>query len=417
MQGQRSHETKTYLEGNRLSIARFVWLGIALLLMGVYIAALPAFIQWLFSDPYQFNSALVQIGLNLTFFAYYSAVFNSMLVLSCLAIALLIFWRKSRDWMGLLVSLGLICFSVMLPVVPALEKIYPAWAWIVISIRYVAILIVLLIFYLFPDGRFVPPWTKFVILFWFIVFSAMLFLGLIPPATPNDVTSIKDMLALLILLIALVTGVYAQIYRYMHVTDAVERQQTKWVVFGLSAVCAGLAIISVPVMFFPALRSVGMANFAYTMFNIPASLLLWFMLPLSMGISIIRYRLWEIDLIIRRTLLYLAVTVTLVAVYFAGVVLLQALFQAVAGQKSEIAIIISTLAIATLFNPLRRRIQKDIDRRFYHSKYDAQKALESFAARMREDVVLDQLTVQLLEVVSDTMKPEHISLWMRQSGR
>lgn len=98
-------------------------------------------------------------------------------------------------------------------------------------------------------------------------------------------------------------------------------------------------------------------------------------------------------------------------------VLLQALFQAVAGQKSEIAIIISILGIATLFNPLRMRIQKDIDWRFYHSQYDAQKAWEGFAARMREEVVLEQMTVQLLDIVADTMKPEHVSLWVRPSRR
>jgi hypothetical protein len=136
--------------------------------------------------------------------------------------------------------------------------------------------------------------------------------------------------------------------------------------------------------------------------------------PLVIGIAIFRHRLWDIDILIRRTLVYSILTVILTLVYFGSVVLLQALFTEVIGHQTPVAIVLSTLVIAAFFTTLRRRIQTFIDRRFYRQKYDAERVLADFSTILREKVDLDHLTNSILEVVKDSMQPEHVSIWLRE---
>ena len=204
--------------------------------------------------------------------------------------------------------------------------------------------------------------------------------------------------------------VYAQIYRYRRVSTPAQRQQTRWVVFGIVAALGGLCVLIVLDLIIPS--GVLSSLLGSTVLFLLASLI-----PLSIGIAILRYQLFDIDVIINRTLVYGLLSAILASVYFGGVVASQAFFRAVTGQEQQpqLAIVVSTLAIAALFNPLRRRIQSFIDRRFYRRKYDAAKTLEAFSASLRDETDLEQLSQELLSVVQATMQPEHATLWLRES--
>lgn len=139
-------------------------------------------------------------------------------------------------------------------------------------------------------------------------------------------------------------------------------------------------------------------------------------MPTAIGIAVLKYRLYDIDVIINRTLVYGVLTASLAVVYLGGVVLLQALFRTLTGQESQFAVVASTLAIAALFGPLRRRVQELIDRRFYRRKYDAAKTLEDFSTRLRDETDLDWLEDNLVGVVRESMQPTHVSLWLRPSS-
>jgi hypothetical protein len=136
--------------------------------------------------------------------------------------------------------------------------------------------------------------------------------------------------------------------------------------------------------------------------------------PIAVGFAILKYRLYDIDIIINRALVYGLLSLTLLLVYFGGVTATQAIFRTLTGQQQQpqLAVVVSTLAIAALFNPLRRRVQAFIDRRFYRKKYDARKTLEAFSARLREETDLDTLNAELMTVVRESIQPEHASLWL-----
>jgi hypothetical protein len=229
-----------------------------------------------------------------------------------------------------------------------------------------------------------------------------------------DATGAITPIGLVVTLLGFGAGVYAQIYRYRREASALRRQQAKVFAFGFSATFALYMAAIAPYVVWPAVRAPGWPYFVYGLLYVPLLTRLAFVLvPVIIGFAVLRYRLWDIDLIIRRTLIYGLLTTALAGIYAGAVVVLQPVFALVTGQhQSELSTVISTLAIAALFGPLRGGIQRGIDRRFYRRQYDAGQAVAAFAGRLREEVDVSHLSDQLVEVVGNTLQPAHVSLWL-----
>ena len=340
------------------------------------------------------------------------------------AVGVLIAWRKWGEPMALFVSLVLITcapISITFGATPTLSvgAAHPIHVAEVLALSGPVISILgsavndlfypmLAIFLLtFPTGRFAPRWSAVIVLLW--VMQDVLFFVNVP-------------FAIILPFLYAGTGSAAliQIYRYARRYTPVQRQQTKWVVGPLAFVSLPLFVgYTVAPVFWPSLSAPGSA---YRLAQIAVLMVLAtpVALPISLGvgIAIFRYRLYDIDVIIRRTLIYGTLTVLLAIIYFASVVGLQALAQALTGARSlpPIAVVASTLLIAALFNPLRRRIQFLIDRRFYRGKYDAERTLAAFGEALSTETHLEQLSARVMAVVEETMHPTHAWLWLRPSS-
>jgi hypothetical protein len=272
------------------------------------------------------------------------------------------------------------------------------WFWML----FIGLIVFLLL--LFPTGRLPSRrWRPFAWVSVAMISGGVIWSSIISPDVGFNAPPSPVQLSVLLL-----GGVAAaSLFVGRRGARGVERQQIKWLLY------VG------PLFFIAAGLHVGFYYFWLTerSWGLWASYLLvavgGLSGPMAIGIAILRYRLYEIDLIINRTLVYGSLTAILVALYFVGIVVLQRVFVLLTGQKSTLAVVASTLVIAALFNPLRRRIQAFIDRRFYRRKYDARKTLEAFSAQLRDETDLEALSDDLLGVVRETMQPAHVSLWLR----
>lgn len=220
----------------------------------------------------------------------------------------------------------------------------------------------------------------------------------------------------LIWILWLGTGVCAQFYRYTWVATLPERQQTKWVMLGFVAALVGILVVSVQHIIALSLRRPFQSSAAFVVVALVVMAISALPIPISIAIAILRHNLYDIDRLINLTIVYSALTVALGLIYAAAVGLTQILVQFVTGRQGvpQLALVVSTLGAAALFQPLRRRIQIAIDRRFYRKNYNATKAVEAFAASLRTELDLNELTQRLIDVTHRTMAPKHVSLWLAQ---
>jgi hypothetical protein len=382
--------------------------------VGLYLVSIPAYYDALVSFSSDFNSAAARAslqasGVSVQFYAICLLSISFASTVVWVMVATIIFWRRADNWIAFFASLALITFGTMSlpPSPPALaDESFGAW----LSIRLLALIgtVTLFTFYLlFPTGRFVPSWTRWAT----VVFAAHDAFYYLYPRSIFDIARSFPLLDFAVLTTLACVAIGSQVYRYRFVSSPAERRQTKWVVFGLvsaglGAVAFELSIPGSPLGQFSLLTALALDAALW------GSLLL---IPLSIGVAIIHDRLWDIDIVIRRTLVYGILTASLALVYFGSVAIVQAVFHALTDQEDlpQLTIVVSTLVIAALFNPLRRRIKSFIDRRFYRRKYDARKTLEAFAATLNQETDLDALSDDLVTVVRGTMQPAHVSLWLR----
>src|SRR5229473_9571 len=416
MSAQESPGTETRLHGRWLLIARVGWIVLTLLILTLNVVMIPRYNAVLQAHcqpgPQCFALQLTafdrqflhQFGLSLGFLAAYQVVLDAVSVLVCCTLGALLFWRRSADRMALFCAFMLVLFggagftSILSD---ALAPVSPAWFALIGTLDVLGQSSFMIFFLLFPNGRFVPRWTRWVALCVVLYWIFTIFFG-------NGLTNTNGSFwSNLVFVALLLCSVGVQVYRYRRVSTSRERQQTKWVVFGFSigilgfVLFIGLGNVLLP----PAVLQSSVLGTLVAGTIIYGFLLL---IPISIAIAILRSRLYDIDTIINKALVYGGLSGILGALYAGLIIGLESLAGVITRQGSQqpVVLVVSTLAIAALFQPLRHRIQAIIDRRFYRRKYDAAKILAAFSATQRNVVDLDDLSKQLLAVVQETMQPE-----------
>jgi hypothetical protein len=416
---ERHEESETRLQGRLLRVAQAAWILIAVLACILFVVSLPALYTQIQSictgnacngvqvSPEQAH-ALAAHGISLTGYAWFSVLVTIISTLVWFSVGWLIFWHKSDSWIALLIALQAVTQGASTSIAalgsfPVLQ--YPA-NWL----SFLNQVLLFLLFALFPSGRFVPKWIR-----WLVLVGVAL--AIVNFFFPLQQVSWYPAFSFLYFLVVMGILVIAQIYRYHSVSTPVQRQQSKWIVFAIAIIIlTDVVFFIVPVLFNPALFQ---SSSLYALIISNISLIVLLLGPVSIYIAIVRYRLYDIDVIINRSLVYGSLTVLLALIYFGLVIGLGSLVRLFTGQVSQspIAIVASTLAIFVLFQPLRHRIQRIIDRRFYRNKYDSAKIIANFSATLREEVDLDTLRKHLVAVVQETMQPAHVSLWLRKPER
>jgi hypothetical protein len=394
-----------------------------IILLATWVGGLPYYIINLHTDPdivlgilfsntwtpQALSAAAADLGIQASFLGWYWLGIEIVMMVGFCSAGLLMFFRK-KDNFGLFLSLIFILVGTRItgPVTFSLSFGLP---WVFEINEFLSVYSFLgfaSLMFLFPNGRFVPAWTAWLM-------PTLVLLAVVISQTGRDSMS-ANITGFLGYMLSLSIGIASQVYRYRIVATPQEKLQMKWVlasiilylIFGLSLPVLNFNIVDhsrTPValdlvewMALFVLLTVGLYLFIF-----------------ALAIAVFRYQLYNIDVIIRRTLVYSIVTAALALVFFGSVVLFQSLFLTILGEQSQLAIVISTLAIAALFMPIRRRAQEMIDRRFYRRKYDTAQMLAAFRESLRDNLNLEDLNRDLHSVIQKTLQPSSQMIWFKQS--
>lgn len=400
---------------DRNRVLRGAWFLLAGISLAILLLAIPGYLTL---NPLEsFRSDLVY---DLT--SGSAAVLRAASLISFLSVALslglaaLLFFKRFDQRMGRFLSFYLLAQGTLQA--GSLELLQPLWpsaaiinSFVLLPLVFVPATIALIA--LFPDGRFVPGWSRWLIpvswvymplLWWVRPWESQLGLSRLPWLAIGVAMGVTFGIA--------IASVYLLIHRYRWVSNAEQRQQTKWVIFGLVLyfVLQGITSMNwIGAYRLPPGATVPTSLYTGTLIYSASTMIF----PITLAIAVMRYRLYEIDTVINRTLVYGLLTGALALTYLASVVLLQNLIRGLAGQESPIAVVAATLLVAALFHPFRKRVQGFIDRRFYRRRYDAGQMLARFGSKLGEEFGPEEQMALLMRFVEEAMQPRHVSMWIR----
>jgi serine phosphatase RsbU (regulator of sigma subunit) len=356
--------------------------------------------------------ALAQLGITPSMYASLLLTLETGLLLCFVFFAGLMMWRKPADGMGLYFAITGITYAAF--TTTPLDSLLALSSPLAIQSRLLQALGIwctVTFFFVFPDGRFTIRWTRYVAIalaIWCI--STVVYpIPLLDPMNPLRLPLPGTILHLS----WFVFGLIAQSQRFRQTTDPMQRLQTRWVVLSTASAVILYVILYLPPFVWPDLRAAGWPRLIYDLTIHSIYVLSLYAIPVSIFFAVLRYGLWDLDLLINRALVYGVLTATLVLIYFGIVIGLPTFFPFIPGFSSSLTISLATLFTAALATPVRRRVQSYIDYRFFRSQYDAARTLAAFGAAVRDEIDMDQLMAHLKTVVAETLAPESIACWVR----
>ena len=406
----------THLYGRWLAAARIIWLAIVLFSMGLFFASIPSYYNYLFQclnvcadgelAPQALQQSAHAMGLSAEFFASYFTVLNVLFAITYFVIGWVIFWHKSDDKVALFAAFTLIMFAIS--PTRAVMTLPSFWGLLGAGVSFVGMISLFFFFYIFPDGRFVPRWTRWsllgAVIFWGIDFFF---------TSPSfDLFAQNRIVAAVIFIILILSVVVAQVYRYIYISTLVQRQQTKWVFFATSIGISFFTGLDIVVAFFP--DNAIVSNVIMYIILITACYCLLILIPLSMSFAIFRSRLWEIDSIINRTLVYGTLTASIVIFYVVVVGGLGVVFQV---QGNLFISLFATSVVAILFQPLRNRLQRTVNRLVYGERDDPYSILSRLSQRLETTLAQGAMIATIVETVALALKLPYAAISLTQDGR
>jgi signal transduction histidine kinase len=392
------------LESRCLALARVGWVGVTGLCLTLFLAAVPVRSAQLMTPPEQVRLVLRHLSLSVDFYATYNLVCEICFAVGFFSVAAVLFWRsrgKANQWLALFVALFLVAFGADTPTIYALAVRGGGVAVFVKGVDVLAWASLGFFLSLFPDGRFVPSFLR-----WFAALNvAYQVFWLFPDHSSVFPPNWPPLLLIPLQLSLLVVYLCAQIYRYFRVSGPVQRQQTKWLLLGL--IVAGCTLPFLTGSISPG----GTLPDVFGVLGIPALRVVWLSIPLSIGVALLRYRLWDIDLIINRTLIYGILTASVIGIYILVVGMLGTLLQA---QGNIVIELVATGVVAVVFQPLRNGLQRGINRLMFGERDDPYRVVSHLGQRLEATLAPGEVFPAIVETVAHSLKLPAVAIRLKQ---